>query len=298
MLSLFKEVCGHLAAHYTVLPLSEIVAARAGGNSLPSKTVAITFDDGYASNHLLAFPVLKALGLPATLFATTGYLDGRIHLWFHRIEMAFAKTQVKQATIDFDGGHFHLLLNTPAECAAALGTVTAQLKKLPKTQMLELLAKVEAALGVSAAGGTHLPPALRPMSWDNAREMQGSGLIEFGGHTDTHPILARCTEDQQAEEIRLSRVRMAEELGSTPSLFAYTNGKTGDFTPTTQRLLKEAGFGSAFTMLESFLLPGDDPLALPRYGCPSSRDYLEAIVSGSMARFQELRQNLGLVRAA
>lgn len=296
--SLFKEVCSHLAANYDVLPLSEIIEARAQGRPLPGKTVAITFDDGYASNCHLAFPILQSQGLPATIFATAGYLDGRISMWFHRIEMAFARTEMPRLEVEFDGTLTLWPLTDRAEKAAALGAVTARLKKLPTTEMLERLAEIETLLGVSPASGQDLPSALRPMTWDQAREMQASGLIEFGGHTDTHPILAKCTEEQQAEEIRQSRQRLTAELGVQPRCFAYTNGKAGDFTATTQRLLKEEGFTTAFTMIESFLLPGDDPMGQPRYGCPSSCDFLEAVVSGSMSRFASLRKNLGLIRAA
>ena len=297
-LSLFQEVCTYLAANYTVLPLSEIVDARMNGKSLPSQTVAITFDDGYDSNHLLAFPILKSLGLPATIFAAAGYLDQRITLWFHRVEMAFARTQAPHLEVDLPFGPVHLPLSNRAERSRALGTVTAHLKSLSASKMLTRLAEVETALGVTVPSAPELPPALRPMSWDTARAMQASGLIEFGGHTDTHPILSRCTDDQQGVEIRQSRVRLTDELGSPPTVFAYTNGKTGDFTPASQRMLKEEGFLAAFTMQEAFILPCDDAMALPRYGYPSSCDYLEAIVSGSMSRLESLRKNLGLVHAA
>src|SRR2546430_8289701 len=61
---------------YTVVPLDELVAAVARGGKLPPRALAITFDDGYADNHRLAFPVLQDLGFPATLYVTTGALDG------------------------------------------------------------------------------------------------------------------------------------------------------------------------------------------------------------------------------
>ncbi len=64
-----------LASNYNVMPLIEAVrGVRA--NRLPKRALSITFDDGYADNHDLALPVLRKLGLPATFFVTTGYLDG------------------------------------------------------------------------------------------------------------------------------------------------------------------------------------------------------------------------------
>jgi len=42
---------------------------------LPSRTVVITFDDGYRNNYTHAFPLLAERGLPATFFVTTGYVE-------------------------------------------------------------------------------------------------------------------------------------------------------------------------------------------------------------------------------
>jgi peptidoglycan/xylan/chitin deacetylase (PgdA/CDA1 family) len=59
-----------------VLPLDE-AARLLAIDELPERACALTFDDGYASVIELAWPELRARGLPATLFAVTGYLDGR-----------------------------------------------------------------------------------------------------------------------------------------------------------------------------------------------------------------------------
>lgn len=48
------------------------------GRPLPSKSVLITFDDGYLDNYVYAYPVLRTLGLHAVVFLITGWVgDGQ-----------------------------------------------------------------------------------------------------------------------------------------------------------------------------------------------------------------------------
>ena len=41
------------------------------GGSLPENPIIVTFDDGYKSNYTYAYPVLKELGMRATIFIVT-----------------------------------------------------------------------------------------------------------------------------------------------------------------------------------------------------------------------------------
>ena len=54
--------------HYNVISLEALGRLMQNKERFPFKTIAITFDDGYKDNYTYAYPVLKKLGLPATIF--------------------------------------------------------------------------------------------------------------------------------------------------------------------------------------------------------------------------------------
>lgn len=60
---------------YTALDLYELGLAVAGKMALPPRPVIITVDDGYVDNYLYAFPILQELGLKATFFIITEFVD-------------------------------------------------------------------------------------------------------------------------------------------------------------------------------------------------------------------------------
>lgn len=64
----FRRQCEWLAARRRVIDLPEAAAAFDAAGRLPRSTTALTFDDGFRALHEHAFPVLRRLGLPATVF--------------------------------------------------------------------------------------------------------------------------------------------------------------------------------------------------------------------------------------
>jgi glycosyltransferase involved in cell wall biosynthesis/peptidoglycan/xylan/chitin deacetylase (PgdA/CDA1 family) len=57
---------------YCVLALDEYLEYRAAHRLPPPRTVILTFDDGYADNWTLAYPILRHHGFSATLFPVSG----------------------------------------------------------------------------------------------------------------------------------------------------------------------------------------------------------------------------------
>ncbi|MDP3731154.1 MAG: polysaccharide deacetylase family protein [bacterium] len=70
-----------LKENFSIVPLVQIVR-WIRGRKLKNKTVAITFDDGYADNLHHALPILKELNIPATVFVTAGNIvSGKSFYW-------------------------------------------------------------------------------------------------------------------------------------------------------------------------------------------------------------------------
>lgn len=63
-----------LKSGFSFASLDAIVRYVKGEISLPGKTIAITFDDGFQDNYKYAYPVLKKRNLHATIFLTTSFM--------------------------------------------------------------------------------------------------------------------------------------------------------------------------------------------------------------------------------
>ncbi len=60
----------------TVISLEDFGAWKRGEKKIPEKSLLITLDDGWKSVYTDAFPILKELGYPFTLYLYKNYVDG------------------------------------------------------------------------------------------------------------------------------------------------------------------------------------------------------------------------------
>lgn len=87
----FKQQMAHLKkVGYQVIGLDDLINSIKKGTTLPEKSIAITFDDGFADNYDNAFPLLRAYGFPATMFVVSR-LAGRTNEWMQEEEFPARK---------------------------------------------------------------------------------------------------------------------------------------------------------------------------------------------------------------
>lgn len=66
---------GLLERGFQIWPLRRALSHSAQGRAFPLRTVVVTFDDGFENVFLNAWPILRDLDVPATIFVTTAFLD-------------------------------------------------------------------------------------------------------------------------------------------------------------------------------------------------------------------------------
>jgi len=261
----FRRQMEHLARRYRVLPLEELWQ-RSREGSLPSRSAAVTFDDGYADNHEFALPVLRSLGIPATVFVVTGCIGTGVIPWHDRVLAAFERTTRTEATLRGDPQPASLV-GVGARRKAAFRVLGA-LKPLDEPDRLAEVSRVEELLGAGADAAAAGGPLM--LDWDQIRAMRRGG-IAIGSHTVTHPILSRQSSERVWDEVTRSKKEIEEAIGEPVTLFAYPNGRPEDYTPETVALVRRAGYDVAVTTTFGVNDGGDDPLLWKR-GTPWEAD--------------------------
>lgn len=71
----FENDLVYLRNNYQIFSMEDLLMIDTGALQLNSDAVIITFDDGYHSDHSMAFPLLAGYDLPATFFIVAEWVD-------------------------------------------------------------------------------------------------------------------------------------------------------------------------------------------------------------------------------
>ena len=247
----FREILDHVRGRFTVVSLRELSDRRAGKDPV----AAVTFDDGWRDNYDLAFPVLRELGIPATIFVTTGKIGGSEPFWQQALGRMF---RVAGACPEGEASRdlravLGLRNGRPLTPELYRNTV-ARWKRLKQAECLDLLLRA-GWTSPSVSNGSR-----RFLSADEIREMAAAG-IAFGSHTVTHAILPQLSSSEIERELSESKAALESLLGDRIDALAYPDGKYSD--EVLQRA-RAAGYRVGCTTQSRWIAGGNGPLSMPR----------------------------------
>ncbi len=252
----FERYMSILARRFNVLRLDEAVRRLATGN-IPPRSVCISFDDGYADNFEIALPILNRVGLCASFFITTAFLDGGM-MWNDMVAEALKLQRLDTLDLRDIGLGQHPVASLSDRRAAYFRLV----RKI-KYESAQL--RTTLAIEVARHAEVECPDKLM-MNREQVRALADAGM-EIGAHTVTHPILARLSREQAEREVRNSRTALESIVDGEVCGFAYPNGKPGlDYTLHDVELVRNTGFAYAVSTQPGRASQNSDNWQLPRYG--------------------------------
>jgi peptidoglycan/xylan/chitin deacetylase (PgdA/CDA1 family) len=254
-----------LARYRNVMSLCELTRRHEMGR-LPRDAAAVTFDDGYASNLLFAKPILERLGLPATVFVVSGFLDDPREPWSDElVSLIMGSTTLPEELV--------LKLPGRSECWRGTGWLPRG-RKVVHREIHDILLGASAEDRRAAVDRLNEQIGRLPLVTTSRRiltsqelvELAEGGLVEIGAHTETHPWLPRLDEAAQRREIRASKLTLEGLLGRPIRGFAYPYG---EHDAKTVSALSDLRFSYACTTAKGYVHHRDSSLRLPRF-CASN----------------------------
>jgi len=263
----FSKQMELLAREYHPVSLEEVVRFVHGRSSLPRRSVAVTFDDGYADNHNIAIPILNRIGVPAAFYITVECVQKQKLPWPARVRYAVLTT-TEENWIDADGRQWPL--RDSSEREAAFDKACEFCSKKSGAEQDEFVDELEKQLHSTLRDG----PAM--MTWDEVRSVTKQGHI-VGSHTMTHPNMAHIDQRALKQELAESKRILEQELAGPVVHFSYPcPALQPHWTERTVSLSQECGYQSAVTTNGGMVRRHDNPLHLKRVRPSRDVDCLRA----------------------
>ena len=229
--------------------------------------VAVTFDDGYHDNLVHALPALRAAGIPATLFVSTGHVATGEGFWWDEVAGLLGPQGTggdAVLTLDLPEGERAWAPRDAAQRERSRALVHAALQARDRATTIAALSQLRVWAGFAPAPSPP-PERDRPLTVAELQELAGAGVFSVQAHGRTHVSLAHAPADVRAAEIRGSADDLEAWLGTRPDLFSFPFGVPGvDVDADTRAAARAAGYAAAVVNAPGVVGPRTDRFAVPR----------------------------------
>ena len=211
--------------------------------------VVFTFDDGFADNGELAWPIFQKHQAPATFYITSSLPDGGFSAWPYALE----EMALRGGSFDyeFEGAAHRLPLGTMKQKRAAWAQVRDLLLALPPGRFEPFARAFFQKAGFDIQDYTRRAA----LSWDQWRALAKDPLATLGGHTASHFMLSRLEPERAFWEIEKGQARLEAELGRPARHFAYPFGCKPPGKITDRFMEERFGLSSCVATCPGYLLP-------------------------------------------
>lgn len=247
----FRYVLEYLAKRFKVIPLGEMPSNW----DQTTPQASITFDDGWRDNFELAFPILKKMGLPATIFVTTDKIGSNVAFWQQILGNAFRRASLVEGKVVRErlGSLFGLpekAIYSPDLYRSIVERVKCSEDQINLLQAIQKLPD----LGHNQSNYRFF------LDREEIKTLYANG-IDIGSHTNSHALLDSLENNEIEKELVGSKAVLECIIGSSIKTIAYPNGRHNS---TVLSIAATEGYEVGVSTVARRCRPGDSPLLIPR----------------------------------
>ena len=257
----FRAQMAALRSWANPMSVVDLIAASARGK-LPSRAVAVTFDDGYFDTLRDALPALTEHDIPATIFVTTG--NPGEAFWWDRLCYQILNGARLPSRLELQAGEQSYSWTITSASRRSLRRLLCEIHMLCRRLPIHIRGAV--VKQIEAWPGGEVPNDVRALTATEIKELAVASVVTIGAHTVNHPTLSDLTSQEQLHEMRQSRADLEVLLGKTVTEMSYPSGLRGrDYNDDTVLLARAAGYTCACAAHTDVVHVGADVMQLPRY---------------------------------
>jgi peptidoglycan/xylan/chitin deacetylase (PgdA/CDA1 family) len=232
-----KKHLSFIKNNFEIINQTYFIAIVNSGQIVDKKLAYITFDDGYLDNYELAFPVLRAMNVPATFFVATGLIESEVVPWWDEIAW-----HVKQCNLDelsLPSWHKPIVLSNTT-LNKKIRAVLSQFKSASapiEKQLVELRHITGLVL-------EHYDSEF--MTWAHMAEMESAGMA-IGAHSHSHRIFSSLSAKEISHELSHAKMLLEEKLTQKILSISYPVGNASTYNEDMFDEIDRQGYQLAFT---------------------------------------------------
>lgn len=192
----------------------------------------ITFDDGYEDNYTYAYPILKKLGIPFTLYISVNLVNDHTHIWNY--PLIIERIIKKNDELDIDSQRYDC--KTQEQKNNTFHQLKELLFSLPYERLQDEFKRVFAE---------YLTDEVFPhntLMWGQIEELSRDPLCTIGSHTMSHCRLTITDKTSLQYELAESKTILEQHIGKPVEHLSYPYGWIGDVSEEAIAYAKKEGY--------------------------------------------------------
>jgi peptidoglycan/xylan/chitin deacetylase (PgdA/CDA1 family) len=284
--NIFEKQIRWVSKNFEIIRLDDLIR----GAPIPSESALITFDDGFKSVYSSAFPVLKSLKVPATIFLTGAHINEKRVPWISHLHYIIDNGYPKSNTIEIDKNYYNL--SERSEKVRLLSSVKTLLKEKNYKDISKVLSELEKKLDIYLPHNVLLENFLSKQEID---ELSDHGWT-IGNHTYNHVNLNCLGSEEVTNEIVYAQ-RALRQFKQYRDVLAIPFGDSNSFSRRVIDIAHRNGISYIFTTRGGFKTFHSNNRVLDRIICDTfSFSYFKFLAKGKKSNIENIIKHLSLIR--